>query len=128
MINSIDDDYDSEKVVYIGWLFEFKTPVINRVNGSQYGRGTDFKQDIVEYAGNNCYILTSGNCFKKCFYHLTGRDNTEQFLSNVMTQARVSPFCRKKNINICLYDVFRVCPINITERIIALYMYKTIFN
>ena len=34
-----------------------------RINRTQYGRGTDFKQDIVEYIGNNCYIPTSGNCF-----------------------------------------------------------------
>ena len=103
---------------------------------SQYGRGTDFKQDIVEYIGNNCYIPTSGNSFIKCINYFTGKDYmngfltfilTEQTRSNVMTTARIQPFCRKHNINIGSYDQFRVCPRNITEKNIALYMYGNHF-
>ena len=36
------------------------------MNRSQNGEGTDFEQDIVEDIGNNCYIPTTGNCFKEC--------------------------------------------------------------
>ena len=42
------------------------TPQYNRVNSSQYGRDTDFRQYTVEHIGNNCYISTSRNCFIKC--------------------------------------------------------------
>ena len=47
---------------------------------SQYVRGTDFKQDIVEYAGNICYNLTSGNSFINCTEDLTGKVYIEKLL------------------------------------------------
>ena len=66
-INAIDNSgYDSEDVIFKGWLYKLNTPEFKKVNRSQNGRGTDFKQDIGENRGNNCYIPTSGNCFIKC--------------------------------------------------------------
>ena len=48
-INVIDNSgYDSEDVIFTGWLYKLNTPGFRKVNRSQYGRGTDFKQDIVE--------------------------------------------------------------------------------
>ena len=35
------------------------------------------------------------------------------------TCARGQPFCRKYNINIGYYDGFRICPRNVTQKIIA---------
>ena len=56
-INAIDNSgYDSEDVIFTGWLYKLNTPEFKKVNRYQYGRGTDFKQDIVENIGNNCYI------------------------------------------------------------------------
>ena len=125
-INAIDNSgYESEDVIFTGWLYKLNTPEFKKVNRSQFGRGTGFKQDIVEYIGNNCYIPTSGNCFIKCINYFTKKDYAEEFLtfirteqrrSNVMTSARIQPFCRKYNINIGCYDGFRVCPRNITQR------------
>ena len=109
---------------------------LKKVNRSEFGRGKDFKQDIVEYIGNNCYIPTSGICFIKCINYFTKKYYTEEFLtfirteqrrSNVMTSARVQPFCRKHNINIGCYDGFRVCPRKITERKTALKIHKIHF-
>ena len=124
--NAIDNSgYDSEDVIFTGWLYKLNTPEFKKVNRSQYGRGTDFKQDIVEYIGNNCYIPTSGNCFINCINYFIKKDYTEEFLtfiqteqrrSNVMTSARVQLFCRKHNINIGCYDGFRVCPRNTTQK------------
>ena len=129
-INAKDNSgYDSEDVIFTGWLYKLNTPEYEKVNRSQYGRGTDFKQDIVEYIGNNCYIPTSGKCFIKCINYFTKKDFREEFLTfirteqrrtNVMTSARIQPFCRKNNIDIGCYDGFRVCPSNITQRNIAL--------
>ena len=136
-INAIDNSgYDSEDVIFTGWLYKLNTLEFKKVNRSQYGRGTDFKQDIVEYIGYNCYIPTSGNCFIKCITYFTKKDYTEEFLtfirteqrrSNVMTSARVQPFCRKHNINIGCYDGFRVCPRNITQRNTALKIHNNHF-
>ena len=136
-INAIDNSgYDSEDVIFTGWLYKLNTPEFKKVSRSQYGRGTDFKQDIIEYKGNNCYIPTSGNCFIKCINYFTEKDYTEEFLtfirteerrSSVMTSARVQLFCRKHNINIGCYDGFRVCPRNITQRNIALNIHNNHF-
>ena len=136
-INAIDNSgYDSDDVIFTGWLYKLNTPEFKKVNRSQYGRGTDFKQDIVEYIGNSCYIPTSGNCFIKCINYFTKKDYTADFLtfirtkqrrSNVMTSARVQPFCRKHNINIGCYDGFRVCPRNITQRNMALKIHNNHF-
>ena len=64
-INAIDVDYDSEDFTFAGYVFILNTPHFNRVLKAQYGRGTDFKQDIVEYHGQNCFIPTSGIRFFK---------------------------------------------------------------
>ena len=135
-INAIDNIvYDSEDVIFTGWLYRLNTPEFQKVNRSQYARGTGFKQDIVEYIGNNCYIPTSGNCFIKCINYFTKKDYTEEFLtfirteqrrSNVMTSARVQPFCRKQYQYGC-YDGFRVCPRNITQRRTALKIHNNHF-
>ena len=44
-----------------------------------------------------------------------------------MTTATIQPFCKKHNINIGCYDGYTVRPRIITERNIALYMYKNHF-
>ena len=136
-INTIDNSgSDSEDVILTGWLYKLNTPEFKKVNRSQYGRGTDFKQDIVEYIGNNCYIPTSGNCFIKCIKYFIKKDYTEELLtfirteqrrSNVMTSARVQPFCRNHNIVIGCYDAFRVCPRNIAKRNMSLKIHNNHF-
>ena len=56
-INDIDNvGYDSEEVIFTGWFYKLDTHEFNKVNRPQNARGTDFKQDIVEYIGNKCYI------------------------------------------------------------------------
>ena len=110
-------------------MYKLNTPEFKTVNRSQFGRGTEFKQDVVEYIGYNSYIPTSGNCFIEYTNYFTKKDYTEEFLifigpeqrrSNVMTSERIQPICRKYNINIGCYDGFRVCPRNITHRDLAL--------
>ena len=44
-----------------------------------------------------------------------------------MTSARIQPFCKKDNINIVYYDVFRVYPRNITKRDIAFKIHENHF-
>ena len=82
-------------------------------------------QEIVEYRGKNCYIPPSGMCFIKCNNYFTIREYTEECLtfirteqgrSNVMTSARIQPFCRNNNINIGCFDATRINPGNITQR------------
>ena len=93
-------------------------------------------EDNLEEIGNNCDIPTSGQGFVKNFIHLTGQGETEEFStsirteqrrSNVITKARFQPFCKKHNNIIGCYEGFGVCPRFITERNIALFIYKKHF-
>ena len=93
-------------------------------------------QEIVEYHGQNCYIPTSGMCFIKCINYFTEKDYTEDLLtfirteqrrSNVMTSARVQPFCNKYNINIGCFDGTRINPRNLTQRDTSLFIYNIHF-
>ena len=69
---------------------------------------------------------TSGNCFIKCNNRLTHSDHLKKFStfirakqkrSNVMTTARIQPFCKKHNNSIGCYDVFRVGPRKLQKEI-----------
>ena len=91
------------------FFYKINTPQFKKVNRSQYGIGCDFKHEVDEYQGNNCFIPTKGYCFVKRIHFLTGQEFKEQYLdfirseqrrSNFTTKARNEPFCRANNINL----------------------------
>ena len=53
-IVAIDVGYDSEGVIFTGWLCKLNPLEYKKVKRSQNGKGTDFRQDIVEYEGITC--------------------------------------------------------------------------
>ena len=135
-INAIDQDYDSEDVIFNGYIYKLNTPQFNKVNRSQYGNGCSFDKIIIEYQGNNCFIPTKGYCFVKCINFLTGRDYKQEYLdfirnekrrSNIMTMARIQPFCTANNINLGYYNNDRVFPRTVTNSDSALYLYNNHF-
>ena len=135
-INAIDIDFDSEDVTFAGYVYKLNTPRFKVVKRSAYVRGTNYMQEIVEYHGQNFYIPTSGMCFIKCNKYFTKKHYTEDFLtfirseerrSNVMTSARIQPFCRKYNINIGCFDGTRINPRNLTQRDTSLFIYNNHF-
>ena len=135
-INAIAIDYESEHNIFTGCLKKLNTPQFHRIKRSLYGRGTDFKQDIVEYIGDNCYNPTTGKCFKKGNTYFTKKVYTQEFLtfvrtekyrSRVITSATIQPFCRKHNIIIGCFDGTRINPRNITEKDIALKVHNNHF-
>ena len=108
-INSIDEGYDAEGAIFNGYFYKLNTPQFIKVNRNQFVNGCDFKHEIIEYRGKNCFIPTKGYCFVKCIIFLTGQDYKQQYLdfirgeqrrSNIMTKARIQPFCRANNINL----------------------------
>ena len=118
-VNYIDQDFESEDAIFNGYVYKIDTLQFILVNRSQYGNGCDFKHEIIEYHGNNCFIPTKEYCFIKCIKYLTGGDYTEQYLdfirkekrrSNNMTKARIRPFCRAKYIITGHFDGTRVFP------------------
>ena len=75
-------------------------------------------------------------CFIKCINYFTKKDYTEEILtfirseqrrSNVMTTARIQPFCRKYNINIGCFDGTRINPQNLTQGDTALKIHENHF-
>ena len=135
-INSIDQNYDSDNVIFNGYIHKLNTAQFKKVNRSQYGNGCDFKHEIIEYQGNNCFIPTKGYCFMKCVNFLTGEDYKQQYLdfirnekrrSSIMTMARIQPFCKANNISLGYYDGERVFPRSVTQRNKALYLYNNHF-
>ena len=134
--NALDIDYDSEDVTFTGYVYKTKTPQSKVVRRSAYVRGTNYMQEIVEYHWQNCYIQTSGMCFIKCIKYFTNKDYTEEFLtfirseqrrSNVMTSARIQPFCRKYNINNGCFDGTRIKSRNLTQRVTSLFIHNNHF-
>ena len=129
-INAIGEGYDAEDAIFNGYVYKINTPQFNKVNRSQYGNGCDFKHEIIEYGGNNCFIQTKGYCFVKCINFLTGRDYKQQTLDfcrseqrrmHIMTRARIQPFCRANNINLGHHDGERLFPRSVTEKKLCFY-------
>ena len=67
-------DYNADDTIFTGYIYNLNTPELDKVNRSEYGKATNFKQDIVEVIGDNCYIPTSGYCFIIWINYLTGTD------------------------------------------------------
>ena len=135
-INSIDQDYDSDDSIFNGYTYKIDTHQFKKVNRSQYGNGCSFDKIIIEYRGNNCFIPTKGYCFVKCINFLTGQDYKDKYLdfirnekrrSNIMTKARIQPFCKANNINLGYYNDEKVFPRSVTNRDNALYLYNNHF-
>ena len=134
--NAFDEGYDAEDALFNGYIYKLDTPQFNKVNRSQYGNGCDFKHEIFEYRGNNCFLPTKGYCFVKCINFITGQDFKQQYLnfirnekrrSKFMTKARIQPFCGANNINLGFYDGDCVFPRSLTNRDSALYLYNNQF-
>ena len=135
-INSIDEEYVADDCIFNGYIYKINTPQFNKVKRSQYRNWCDFKREIIEYRGNNCFIPTKGFCFIKCINLLTGEDykqlylefiRSEQRISNITTMARIQPFCRANNIILGYYNNDRVFPRTVTSRDSALYLYNIHF-
>ena len=134
--NSMDQDYDSNDSIFNGYIYKLDTPQFNKVNRSQHLNGSDFTHEIIEYRSNNCFIPTKGYCFVKCVKFLTKKDYKQQYLyfirseqrrSNIMTKARIQPFCRAKILNLGYYDGETVSPRSVTERNNGMYLYNNHF-
>ena len=125
--NAIDNGgYDSDDVIFTGWLYKSNTPQFIKINRSQYGKEADFKRDNVANLGKSGYIPTSVNCILKCIKYFTHKDYTEELLtfirtkqrrSNVMSSDRIQPFSRKHSINLVYFNGKEVWPGNSTRKI-----------
>ena len=87
-INAIDKNYEYDDAIFKGYIYKTDTPQFKLVNRSQYGNGCDFKHEIIEYRGQNCFMPTKGYCFVKCVKYLTGEDHKQQHLYFIRTEKK----------------------------------------
>ena len=121
----------TRKIVFSMVMFtKFNTSQFNLVIRSPYGNGCDFKHEIIEYPDNSCFLPLKGYCFVKCVSFLTGEDYEQQLLdfirnekrrSNIMTKARIQPFCRANKISLGYFDGTKNSPRWVTDRDNALF-------
>ena len=123
-------------MIFSGYIYKIDTPQFNLVNRGQKGNGCDFKHEIIEYRGNNCFVPTKEYCFVKCIKLITGKNYKQQnidFITNekrrsiIITKARIQPFCRANNINLEQIDGTRVFPRSVTDGNNALFFYNNLF-
>ena len=135
-INAIEEGYDAEDAIFIGYIYKTDTRQFKKVNRSQYGNGCDFKHEIIEYRVTNCFITTKRFCFIKCINYLTGLEYKEQYLeflrnkdrrSNIMTKARIQPCLKKLGVDPGYYNDERIFPRTVTNRNSALYLHNNHF-
>ena len=135
-ITSIDEGYDAEDSIFSGYNYKFNTHQFILVIRSQYGNGCDFKHETIEHRVNKCFIPTKGFCFVKCINFLTGEVYKQEYLnfirnekrkSNIMTKARIHPFCRANNFNLRYFDGTRGFARSVTDRDNASFLYNNYF-
>ena len=65
-IKKMIDKYDETlEVLFSGYMMKY-TMVFNQIKRSNYGKGCDAFNNILEYKGKLCYIPTGNACFRKC--------------------------------------------------------------
>ena len=137
-IEKINDKYDETlNITFTGELIRY-TKTFNKIKRSNYGTGCDSFKKIVEYRGNLCYIPEENECFRKCLEFIYKKDFSQQYCDfikesqrnkNIMTSAKIQPFCKKHNINLGVYDLKqkRILPLSIKERRICIFIHQNHF-
>ena len=137
-IEKFNERYDeSVPITFTGILIKY-TKSINKIRRSYYGTGCDGFKKIVEYKGNLCYIPEENECFRKCLEFVSNKDLSEEYrdfiknsktTKNIMTSAKIQPFCKKYNVNLGVYNINQqeILPRSVTERRICLYIHENHF-
>ena len=106
------DRYDETlEVLFSGFMVKY-TMVVNQIESSNYGKGCDVFNHILEFKGQLCFIPTCNACFRNCSENIYKGDFSNEYkdfiissdrCKNIMTSAKIQPFCRKYNINLDVY-------------------------
>ena len=75
--------------------------IFNQIKRSNYGKGCEVFDNILEYEGHFCYIPTGNECFRKCLEYIYKRDFAKEYkeiildsvrCKNIMTSAKYNHF------------------------------------
>ena len=137
-IEKINDKYDETlNITFTGEIIRY-TKTFNKIQRNDYGTCCDVFRKIVEYRGNLCYIPEENECFRKCLEFIYKKDFSHQYRENIkesqgnkniMTSAKIQPFCKKHKINLGVYNPKqqKSLPRSVTEQKICLFNHKNQF-
>ena len=138
-IEKLNDKYDETlNITFTGELIRY-TKTFNKTQRSKYGTGCDSFHKIVEYRGNLCYIPEKTNVSENVWNLYTKKTSLtnivnllkiRQRIKNIMTSAKIQPFCNKQIINLGVYNPKQqeILPRSFTERRICLLIHKNHFS
>ena len=134
-IDKLLDKYDDHpSIYYTGGIYRYFRN-FKRVNRSEYGRGADEFNNILEYEGKNCYIPSGNGCFLKCVIYIFDKDFSIEYFEfiksykrrpNVMARCRIPEFCKRYKIDIgfCDLNSKRILPWTVKQKNICVHIHK----
>ena len=137
-IEKVNDRYDDTlNITFTGKLIRY-TKTFSKIQRSDYGTGCDAFKTMVEYRANLRFIPEENECFRKCLEFIYKKHLSYQYREfikesqrnkNIMTSAKIQPFCKKQSINHGVYNVKQqeILPRSVTERRIFLFIHKNHF-
>jgi hypothetical protein len=93
--NAFNNTSNEEEYIFTGYVM-YSTNQFKTIRRSQHGKGTDFRFEIKEYVGQDCYIPTQGNCFMKCYLYQEVKKTSSMNVAEVIRLYNL-PFYDSKN-------------------------------
>jgi hypothetical protein len=107
--NSFNSSSDETKYQFTGNV-RYGEDEFKRLRRSKHGKGEDFRFEIMEYEGENCYIPPAGNCFIRCYLHQEKKKMNE-LLQNTVESSAPSFEAIAKLYGILYYNLSNIPPI-----------------
>ena len=87
-IQKMIDKYDETiEVLFSGYMIKY-TMVFNQIKRSNYGKGCDAFNNVLEYKGKLCYIPTGIACFMKYLECLYKKDYSNEYKKFILDSDR----------------------------------------
>ena len=82
------DKYDETlEVLFSGYMIKY-TMVFNQIERSNYGKGCDAFNNVLEYKGHLCYIPIGNACFRNCLEFIYKRDFSSEYKEFILDSDR----------------------------------------
>ena len=141
IIKSIEEMIDrcdeTLEVPFPGYMRKY-TMVFNQTERSNYCKGCELFNNVLEYEGQLCYTPTGNACLGKCLECIYEKGFSIEYKECIlssdickykMTLAKFQPLCMKYglDIGVCNLNSKRILPQTVKQKIICLYLYKNRF-
>ena len=93
----IDKHDGTLEVLFSGYMIKY-TMVFNQIKRSNYDKGCDAFNNILEFEGRVCYITTGNACFRKCLKIICKRDFSNEYKDFILDSNRCKNFMNSTKI------------------------------